>query len=117
MDSMGQIKSSHTHNSFRAIQRIRSSEKMKGTHAVLGVSNWVFGAQKRRIGHIRAFIAVAQRHGLDTVIVDVKRKFGILPPAEELIDFVEMFANLDGDEDSLMDYSAMMQQARQSGWI
>ena len=90
---------------------------MKGVHAVLGVSNWVYGATKRRIGHIRAFIAVAQEYGLDGAIVDVEKGFGITPAAPELVDFVKMFVALDGAEDSMMDYSAKMQEARQMKWI
>ncbi|MFP4379520.1 MAG: methylenetetrahydrofolate reductase C-terminal domain-containing protein [Candidatus Sumerlaeia bacterium] len=117
MDAMGNLKASHTHNSFHAIKRIREDESMRGVHAVLGVSNWVYGATKRRIGHIRAFISVAQKFGLDAVIVDVAKEFGIKPVAPELEEFVQMYVDLDGSEDSMMAYSAMMQRARSSNWI
>jgi methylenetetrahydrofolate reductase (NADPH) len=117
MDAMGNLKTSHTHNSFHAIERIRKDPEMKGVHAVLGVSNWVYGATKRRIGHIRAFIAVAREFGLDAAIVDVAKEFGVKPSAPELEEFVKMFVNLDGSEDSMMNYSAMMRQARASSWI
>ncbi|MBN1868290.1 methylenetetrahydrofolate reductase C-terminal domain-containing protein [Candidatus Sumerlaeota bacterium] len=117
MDAMGNIKASHTRNSFLAIERIRKDPTMKGVHALLGVSNWTFGAQRRRIGHIRAFIAAAQKYGLDAVIADVEKEFGLREAAPELVEFVEMFVGLDGGEESMLTYSAEMQKARQAGWI
>jgi len=117
MDPMGNLKPSHTHNSFHAIREIRQDPAMAGVHCVLGVSNWVYGARKRRIGHIRAFIAAAQKYGLDAAIVDVGQRYGITPAPKELVGFVETFVALDGSEDSMMTYSAAMQEARQSNWI
>lgn len=118
MDSMGNIKPSHTHNSFHAIQRIRQDPEMKGVHAILGVSNWVYGATKRRIGHVRAFIAVGQKYGLDAGIVDVSKGFGVArPAAPELMDFVQSYVDLDGGEDSMMDYMNATQKAREKNWI
>lgn len=117
IDAMGGMKASHTHNSFHAIQRITQDPEMKGVHAVLGVSNWVYGATKRRIGHIRAFIAAAQKFGLDAAIVDVSKKFGITPAAPELVGFVESFVKLDGGDESMIDYSTAMAEARSAGWI
>ena len=117
MDPMGNLKPSHTHNSFHAIREIRQDPAMPGVHCVLGVSNWVYGAKKRRIGHIRAFIAAAQKYGLDAAIVDVGQQYGITPAPAELVGFVETFVALDGGEDSMMTYSAAMQEARQANWI
>ena len=117
MDAMGNLKPSHTHNSFHAIREMRQDPAMAGVHCVLGVSNWVYGARKRRIGHIRAFIAAAQKHGLDAAIVDVGQQYGITPAPKELVGFVETFVALDGREDSMMTYSAAMQEARQANWI
>jgi 5,10-methylenetetrahydrofolate reductase len=117
MDPMGNVKASHTHHSFNAIQRIKQDPAMSSVHCVLGVSNWVYGAKKRRIGHIRAFIAAAQKRGLDAAIVDVSKQFGIVEAPKELVGFVEVYAALDGSEDSMMTYSGAMQQARQSNWI
>jgi methylenetetrahydrofolate reductase (NADPH) len=117
MDAMGNMKPSHTHNSFHAIQRIHQDAAMGKCHAVLGVSNWVYGATKRRIGHIRSFIAVAQKFGLDAAIVDVDKKFGITPSSPELDGFVQMFVDLDGSEDSMTAYSVGMREARTGGWI
>jgi len=117
IDGMGNFKPSHTHNSFHAIQKIRQDPEMEGVHAALGVSNWVYGATKRRIGHIRAFIAVAQKYGLDTAIVDVSKRFGITPAAPELMGFVESFVSLDGADDAMMTYSTAMQEARAANWI
>ncbi|NOY81725.1 MAG: dihydropteroate synthase [Kiritimatiellaeota bacterium] len=117
IDPMGGIKPSHTHNSFHAIQRIRQDPEMKGVHAILGVSNWVYGAKKRRVGHVRAFTAVAQKHGLDAVICDVEKCFGLRKPAPELVEFVEMFVSLDGSEDSMMRYVEKLQEMREKQWV
>ncbi len=117
MDAMGNIKASHTHHSFHAIERIMNDPEMKGVHTALGVSNWVYGATKRRIGHVRAFIDVAHRFGLDTVIVDVAKEFGVRPAAPELIDFVQTYVDLDGGDDSMMAYSEAMANARAMAWI
>ncbi len=113
----GGLKPSHTRNSFHAIQRIRNDPEMRGCHAVLGVSNWVFGARKRRIGHIRAFIHVGVQYGLDAVICDVAKGFGLRPAARELVEFVEMFVGLDGSDDSMMRYAEKMQEMREKEWV
>jgi len=117
MGATGEIKPSHTHNSFHAIRRIRQDPEMRGAHALLGVSNWVHGAQQRRVGHIRAFIAVARKFGLDAVIADVGNQFGVTPAAPELVGVVETFVALDGGEDSMVSYSAKMKEAREANWI
>jgi len=117
MDGMGMVKPSHTHASFHAIRRITGDAQMKGVHAVLGVSNWVYGAKRRRIGHIRAFIAVAQKYGLDGAILDTAKQFGCKPASKELMDFVQMYVDLDGSDDSMMTYSMKMQEARAGNMI
>lgn len=117
MSGTGEIKPSHTHNAFHAMQKIKTHTSLQGVHCVLGVSNWVHGAQKRRIGHLRAFIATAQEYGLDAAIVDVSKQFGIKPPSDELVEFVKMFVGLDGSDDSMMTYSSAMQTARENEWI
>jgi 5-methyltetrahydrofolate--homocysteine methyltransferase len=117
IDSMGEFKASHTHSSFKAIQRIMSDPEMKGVHAILGVSNWPHGVKKRRIGHIRAFVHVAMAHGLDAAIVDVKHLFGVKPADPDLIGLVEMFASLDGGEDAFMTYTETVAEAREKEWM
>jgi len=117
IDPMGEIKPSHTHNSFHALRRIRQDPEMTGVHALLGVSNWVYGAKKRRIGHVRAFVAVAQKYGLDAAICDVSKKFGIRKPAPELVEFVEMFVSLDGGEETMMRYVEKLQEMREKEWV
>ncbi|MCX7007393.1 MAG: hypothetical protein NTY53_09125 [Kiritimatiellaeota bacterium] len=117
MDGEGNIKSSHTRNSFLAIQQIRGDAQMKGVHALLGVSNWVYGARKRRIGHLRAFIEVAMQHGLDAVISDASKGFGKTPAPAELADFVRMFVALDGTDASMDLYTDHMAQAREAEWV
>ncbi|MCX6997153.1 MAG: dihydropteroate synthase [Kiritimatiellaeota bacterium] len=117
MDGAGNIKSSHTRNSFLAIREIRGDAQMKGVHALLGVSNWVYGARKRRIGHLRAFIEVAMQHGLDAVIADVSKQFGKEPAPAELMDFVRMFVALDGSDASMDLYTDGLARARAAGWV
>ena len=118
LDPEGNLKSSHTRNSFLAIQQIRNDPQMKGVHAILGVSNWVYGARKRRIGHLRSFIEVAMEYGLDAAIVDTSKEFGRHKAApRELADFVRMFIALDGTEASTDIYTASMAKARSDGWI
>jgi cobalamin-dependent methionine synthase I len=117
MDGMGELKPSHTRNGFLGIQKIKSDPEMKGVRSVQGVSNWVYGVKKRRVGHIRAYIAVAQKYGLDGAICDSEKRYGVEPAPPELMDLVETFVSLDGGEDSMMTYSAAIQNARQNDWI
>lgn len=117
MDAQGGMKSSHTRESFLAIRRLREDADLRGVHAVLGVSNWVYGVKKRRLGHLRAFIAVAKTYGLDAAIVDVAKEFGVKPPPSELVELVEMFAALDGGEDSMARYFETMERMREAGWV
>lgn len=117
MDGMGEVKPTHTRNSFHGIRKIKQDPAMRNVHAVLGVSNWVHGIKKRRIGHVRAFIEVGKRYGLDGAILDVEKRYGVEPAAPELVKLVEAFVSLDGGEDSMMRYSEAMQNARQAGWL
>ncbi len=117
MDAMGEFKPSHTYNAFHAIRKIRQNPEMHETHAILGVSNWAYGAKQRRIGHVRAFVAKAQEFGLDAVIADADKRIGLLPAAPELVELVGTFASLDGDENSMIAYSQAMRKARESNWI
>lgn len=117
MDGDGNLKSSHTRNSFHAIRAIRGDAAMRGVHAILGVSNWVFGARKRRIGHLRSFIEVAREYGLDAVIDDVSKEFGSKPAPPELVDFVRMFVSLDGGEASMDRYTEAVDHARSREWV
>ncbi len=117
VDAMGMPKASHTRMSFQAIEAIRNDDEMNGVHAVLGVSNWTYGAKKRRVGHLRAFIEVAMRYGLDAAICDVSKDFGQSAAAPELVEFVESFVALDGADDSMMTYAAAMQKAREQEWL
>jgi methylenetetrahydrofolate reductase (NADPH) len=117
MDGEGNLKASHTRNSFHAIRAIRGDAAMRGVHAILGVSNWVFGARKRRIGHLRAFIEEAREYGLDAVIDDVSKEFGCKPAPPELVDFVRMFVALDGGDASMDRYTDAIDQARSREWV
>lgn len=116
-NELGEIKTSHTYNSFNAIKKIMSDPEMKGVNASLGVSNWTHGVAKRRIGHIRAFIEVAMSYGLNAVISDVSQEYGIKPTQPELVEFVKMFANLDGSEESFLTYNTMIKEFRTKKWV
>ena len=117
MDAEGNFKSSHTRNSFHAIREIRNDAQLQGVHALLGVSNWVYGARQRRIGHLRAFIQLAMEYGLDAVISDVSKEFGKKPAPPELADFVKMFVALDGTDASMDLYTESMAKAREANWV
>jgi cobalamin-dependent methionine synthase I len=117
LDATGNRKASHTHNCLRAIRRIREDPKLSGVHALLGVSNWGYGVRRRRVGHIRAFTAVARGYGLDAVIADVALGLGDKPAAPELVELVELYASLDGGEDSLDRYVAGIGRARRNGLL
>ena len=117
MTAMGEMKPSHTYNAFRAIRQIRNDAALGGAHTIQGVSNWAYGARKRRIGHIRAYVSVAMEYGLDAAIVDVSKDFAIKEADPELVGFVKGFASLDGSDDSMMAYQNMMQEARAGEWI
>ena len=77
----------------------------------------MYGAKKRRIGHLRAFVAVAQKYGLDGGLVDVSKALGVEPAVPELMDFVEMYVSLDGSEDSMTRYVEKMQFMRDNDWV
>lgn len=117
LDAEGNLKSSHTRNAFAAIRRIRDDEEMRGVHALLGVSNWVYGARKRRIGHLRAFVQVAMEYGLDAIIADTSKRFGRRDAPPELVEFVRMYAALDGSEASMELYEQGVGRARANGWV
>ncbi|MBN1867546.1 dihydropteroate synthase [Candidatus Sumerlaeota bacterium] len=117
MNALGELKPSHTYNSFEAIRRIRQDEETSRSHCILGVSNWAYGASKRRIGHIRAYLEVAMRYGLDAAILDVSKEFGKTPAPPELVELVEVFASLDGNDESMLTYGAAMKKAREEGLI
>jgi len=117
MDGAGEPKPSHTRNAFLGIQKIKGDREMRGVRSVQGVSNWVYGVKKRRVGHIRAYIEVGRKYGLDGAICDSEKRFGVEPAPPELVELVETFVSLDGGEDSMMTYSAAMQNARRNEWL
>lgn len=117
VSELGEFKPSHTYNSFNAIKKIMTDPEMKGVNTVLGVSNWSHDVRRRRIGHNRAFIEVARRYGLNSVIIDVTQEYGIKPAPKELVQLVEMFASLDGGEESVLTYNAMIREMRAKGWV
>jgi cobalamin-dependent methionine synthase I len=114
IDPAGNLKPSHTHSCFNAIRLIRQSPKMSAVRILLGVSNWGYGVRRRRVGHIRAFVAAAQTRGLDAAIADVSLGLGKKPAAAELVELVELFASLDGSEDCMDRYAAAIGQAREN---
>lgn len=116
-NELGEVKTSHTHNSLNAIRKIMTDPEMKGVNTVLGVSNWTHGVGKRRIGHNRAFIHVAMEYGLNAVIIDVNQEYGIKPAPQELIDVVNMFVNLDGSDESFFTYNNVIKDIRAKNWV
>ncbi|KPK74795.1 MAG: hypothetical protein AMJ79_13170 [Phycisphaerae bacterium SM23_30] len=88
----------YTYRTFEAVRRIMNDPNMKGVHTVLGISNCAKDLPGRKVGICRAYLAVAQRYGLDAAIVDVKHQYGQKPAAAELLQLVEAFARQDGSE-------------------
>jgi len=89
---------SRTCESFFAVRKIMQDRKMKGVHTALGVADSARKVPGRSVGICRAYIASAQKYGLDTVMADTTRDFGIVPAAPDLVALVDAFARQDGSE-------------------
>ncbi len=90
----------YTHRTFRTIQKIKNDPALAGAHLVLGISNAVRDLPARRTGICRAYLAEAQRYGLDTAIVNVHHDYGLKAPAPDLLDFIRAFAGQDGSSEA-----------------
>ncbi len=86
----------YTYRTFETIRRIKNDPTLKGVHLSLGITNAVRDLPGRKTGVCRAYLAKAREYGLDAAIVNVTHDYGKRPPAPELMEFVEVFAEQDG---------------------
>ena len=87
---------SRTHATFQAIKKIKANTVMKNLHLAVGVADSRKKVPGRSVGICRAFVAAALPHGLDTIIVDTTKDYGITPAAGDLVKLVNTFAQQDG---------------------
>jgi methylenetetrahydrofolate reductase (NADPH) len=90
----------YTYRTLEAIRRIKKDPEMKGVHFSLGITNAVRDLPGRKTGVCRAYLAKAQEYGLDAAIVNVMHDYGKRPPASDLLEFVEAFAEQDGSAEA-----------------
>jgi cobalamin-dependent methionine synthase I len=91
----------YTYRTFETIKKLKSDPAMKGVHCVLGVSNCVRDLPGRKIGVCRAYVAKAMEYGLDAVIANVAHQYGEVPPAPELLELVDAYAQIDGSTEKM----------------
>jgi len=90
----------YTYRTFETIRKIKNDPTLQGTHLSLGITNAVRDLPGRRTGVCRAYLAKAQEYGLDAAIVNVMHDYGQRPPAADLMEFVEAFAQQDGSAET-----------------
>ena len=90
----------YTYNTMQALKAIMTDEKMKGVHTSIGLSNSVQNLPGRKIGVCRAYMHVARKYGLDGAIVNVFHDYDNSEVDQELVDLVEVFADLDGSQEN-----------------
>ena len=90
----------YTFNTMQAIKAIMNDEKMKGVHTSIGLSNSVQNLPGRKIGMCRAYMHVARQYGLDGAIVNVFHDYDNAEIDKELVEIVEVFANIDGSQEN-----------------
>ncbi len=73
-----------------AIAGLRADAELRGCHLVVGVSNFTAGLPKpARLPLENAFLTLAVRNGLDTVIGDPSKEYRILDPGDESLVWLE----------------------------
>ncbi|MFI4911801.1 MAG: dihydropteroate synthase [Sedimentisphaeraceae bacterium JB056] len=99
-----------TFTAFETIKALKDNPKFAGVHFSLGISNCAKDLPGRRIGVIKAYIQKAMEYGLDAGIIDVRRDWFQPAPAEELVELVTAFAEIDGSSEKQMDAMSRMSQ-------
>ncbi|AQT68349.1 5-methyltetrahydrofolate:corrinoid/iron-sulfur protein co-methyltransferase [Anaerohalosphaera lusitana] len=102
---------SYTHRAFETIRRIKQDPEMAGVHFSLGISNCCRDLPGRKIGICRAYVEKAMEYGLDAGIVNVFHHYGEKPADPQLVELVDAFAAIDGD-DPAMTNDAMMKMSQ-----
>jgi len=98
----------YTCRAFEAIRKIMNDPQMKGVNTSLGISNCARDLPGRKVGLCRAYLAVAQNYGLNAAIVNVMHAYGQKPPAPELVQLVQAFADQDGSEQPSLNAMKLM---------
>ena len=84
-----------TYVTFETMKKIKKDKSLKGCGCAMRPS-LVAMKMPRSLGVLRAYIAAAMDHGLDTAFVDVSRRFGQLPADAGLVEMIGAFAKKDG---------------------
>jgi cobalamin-dependent methionine synthase I len=75
---------------LRAIELVRGDSDMRGTHILLGISNFTVGLPGGiRLPLQRALLTLAVRRGLDAVIADPGKRYGQLEPGNPYLSLLE----------------------------
>ena len=98
---------SQTHILFEAMKQIKQDKTLKGVRCCLSVGHTAKGLP-RRIGVLRAYVAVAMAHGMDTCIADAQYRFGESPADKQLMAVVEAYASADGTHEKAQNAISLM---------
>jgi len=98
---------SQTHILFEAMKQIKHDKALKGAHCSLNVGHTAKGLP-RRIGVLRAYVAVAMAYDMDTCMTDAAHHFGESPADKGLMALVEAYAQADGLQDKAQTAMALM---------
>lgn len=98
----------YTYRAFETIKQIKTDQRMKNAHCVLGISNCARDLPGRKIGICRAYVEKAMEYGLDAGIVNTKHQFGKKPADPELVKLVDAYAKLDGSPEKMTEAMQLM---------
>ncbi len=84
-----------TFRTMKLIEQIKKDSSLKKAKTC-GIIELSAVKMPRKIGVMRAYVAVAMKAGLDAGIVAPQNKFGLKDPDAKLVETVEAFAKLDG---------------------
>ncbi|NQV33405.1 MAG: methylenetetrahydrofolate reductase C-terminal domain-containing protein [Phycisphaeraceae bacterium] len=102
---------SQTHILFEAMKQIKQDKTLKGARCCLNVGHTAQGLP-RRIGVLRAYVAVAMAYGMDTCMADAERHFGESPADKGLMALVEAYAQADGSKDKAQNAIGLLNKLR-----
>ena len=98
---------SQTHILFEAMKQIKQDKALKGVRCSLGVGHAARGLP-RRIGVLRAYVAVAMAYGMDTCLASAEYHFGESPADKQLMAVVEAYASADGTHGKAQEAISLM---------
>ncbi len=89
-----------THQTFKALEKIKQNKSLKGIKTIISLTNCCRSVPGRSIGICRAYLQKAQGHGLKAVITDATQNYGLIPPADDLLQLIDALAQQDGTENN-----------------